>query len=181
MDRKQKEKLRFLLKARKRADKVLAKRLEAEQKKRDIKTRKEANQELIKQFTEELTVLAQECGILALVRQAALDRGGNLAQQVSYYMDYGFSTSRLQQHVLELENQGVLRASYLTLRISWGQPDTLYVAEIRVYKNRQIRFHNFILPVFPFIWRRNPRLLQKMLTKALEHPRQYFAQVKTDT
>lgn len=170
MDPKQKKRLDILLKARKRAEKVLAERREAEQKKRDHQMRKEANQELMKRYTMELNAIAQESGILALAEQAAQERGGHLAQQVSYYVDYGPSTSILHLSLVT-EVQGELRASYLSLRIIWGQPEALQEVEVRVYPNGQITYHNCILPVFPFLWRRYPQLLPKMLKRALEHPR----------
>lgn len=177
MDRKQKEELRFLLKARKRADKVLAQQREDAQKKLDYKMRKEANHELMEQYTQELTALARESGILAMAEQAALALGGSLTKQVSYYIDYGFSTSSLQ-HILAIEDQGKLRASHLALRIIWGQTDALLEAEIRVHQNGQITYHNCILPVFPFFWRHYPQLLKKMFTSALEHPRPSSEPVK---
>lgn len=179
MNRKQKDELRFLLKARKRADKVLAKRREAEQKKLDYKMAKETNQELMERYSRELTALAQESGILAMAEQAAQDRNGNLVQQVSYYIYYGLSTNNLQRNV-EISGRGELRAAYLALHIIWGQPDEMKEAEIRVHKNGQITFHTFVLPVFPFFWRRYPQLVRNMLTKALENPRPPSVPVKTN-
>lgn len=118
MDRKQKEKLRFLLKARKRADKVLAKRREAERKKLEHDQRMQANQALVKEYTRQLTALAQDSGILSLAEQAALQRGGSLSQAVSCYIHYGLSSSSLQ-HATGVGSPGELRASHLALRIIW--------------------------------------------------------------
>ncbi len=168
MDRKQKEQLRFYLKARKRADKVLEARREALQKKQDHARRSEANQALLTRYTEELTALAEACGILRLARQAAEARGGSLRQEVSYYMDYGMANSNFQRAFTE--DTGQLRASHLALRISWMEGDGLKTAEIRVYANGQVRFHNSWLPVLPVMWRWRPKLLHAMLDSALIHP-----------
>lgn len=170
MDQKQKERLRVLLKARKRADKVLAQRREVERKKQDRDKRLEANQELMKQYTQELTALAQESGILSMAEQAALRCGGSLAQEVSCYIYYGISGSSFQ-NALGAAHPGELRASHLALRITWEEVGVSNEAEIWVHKKGQITFHNSFLPIFPFIWRRNPRLLQKMLASAMKHPR----------
>lgn len=170
MDRKQKEQLRVLLKARKRADKVLALRQEAVLKKQNHDKRLKASQELKKQYTQELTALAQESGILALAEQAALQRGGSLAKEVSYYLNYGLSGSSFP-NPLGIAGQGELRAAHLALRIRWEADGACYEAEIRVHKNGMVTFHNSRLPVFPFIWRRRAQLLQKMLDSALKHPR----------
>jgi hypothetical protein len=181
MDRKQKEQLRFLLKARRRADKVLAQRRDAEREKLERQTRQEADQARMKQAAEALTSLAQECGILALVEQAALARGGSLKKEVHYYTDYGFNSSHLHRAVME-PNLGELRVAYLALRITWDAGGTgssagtscstgsPCEAEVRVRRRGQITFHNNILPVFAFIWRRYPALLGRMLTSALAHP-----------
>lgn len=171
MDKKQKEELRILLKSRKRAQKVLAQRREVEQKRLEYKMQKEANQELIKKYTEELNTLAQECGIQTLAEQAAHERSGSLLKRVSYYIYFGPGIDFFR-HSLEFEEYGELRASHLSIRILWKQPDHEWVeVEIRVHKNGQITFHNSIFPVFPFIWRQNPKLLNKMLVNALQHPR----------
>ncbi len=170
MDRKQKERLRFYLKARKRADQVLEKQREIKRKKLDHEKRLETNHELMRQYTQELTALAQQSGILSMAEQAALQRGGSLAQEVSYYMDYGLNSSNLQ-HVTGIADQGVLRASHLALRITWEQDGESNEVEARVHKTGSITFHNFFLPVLPIIWRWKPQLLQMMLTRALQHPR----------
>jgi hypothetical protein len=170
MDRRQKERLRFLLKARKRADKVLAERREVVLKKQERKQRLEANQELMKQYTQELTVLAQESGILTLAEQAAARCGGSLAQEVSYFVYYGLSSSSFQ-NALGVADQGELRASHLALRINWQRDSVLNEAEILVHKNGQITFHNCLLPIFPFVWRSYPHLLETMLASAMNHPR----------
>ncbi len=170
MDRKQKEQLRFYLKARKRADKVLEARREALQKKQDHARRSEANQALLARYTGELTALAEACGILRLARQAADARGGSLRQEVSYYMDYGMANSNFQRAFTE--DTGQLRASHLTLRITWIDGDAVKTAEIRVHANGQVRFHNKSwLPVLPVMWRWRPQLLHAMLDSALNHPR----------
>ncbi len=169
MDRKQKEKLRFLLKARKRADKVLAKRREAERKKLEHDQRMQANQALVKEYTRQLTALAQDSGILSLAEQAALQRGGSLSQAVSCYIHYGLSSSSLQ-HATGVGSPGELRASHLALRIIWEESGASKEMEIRVHANGSITFHNSFLPVFPFVWRSSPQLLQKMFAYALNHP-----------
>lgn len=169
MDKKQKERLRFLLKARKRADKVLAERREAVRKKQEHDQLLEANQALMKQYTLELTNLAQDSGILSMAEQAALLRGGSMVQQVSYYVDYGLNSSRLVQTYAVAEH-GDLRASHLALRITWEETGTMNEVEVRVHKKGQITFHNFFLPIFPFIWRGHPQVLQKLLASALDHP-----------
>lgn len=178
MDKKQKKQLRFYLKARRRADKVLAKRRELEREKQVHEMRKETNQELKTRYTLELTTIAQESGILPMAELAALQCGGMLLQEVSYYVYYGLATSSLQQ-TAEIAENGELRASYLALRITWGEPEPSNEVEIRVHKNGLITFHNSYLPLFRFVWRRNPQLLQKMLTSALEHPRQHTGPIKT--
>lgn len=170
MDRKQKERLRFYLKARKRADKVLAKRREAERKKLESCQRKEANQELIKQYTQDLNALAQESGILAMVEKAAAVRKGSLSQEVCCYVDYGLNSSSLEQAIMD-SNRGKLRASHLALTITWESTGGLNEAEVRVHKNGQITFHHNPLPIFPFLWRKYPHLLQRMIDGALHHPR----------
>src|SRR5512133_2454100 len=147
MDQKQKERLRILLKARKRADKVLAGRREAERKRLEHNQRKQANQVLMQQYTSELTALAQESGILAVAEQAAHLCGGALAQEVSYYIDYGLSSTNLHQAILDAA-QGELRASHLALRITWGESGALKEVEIQVHKNGLITFHNSPLPIF---------------------------------
>jgi hypothetical protein len=172
MDRKQEENLRVLLEGRKRAEKVLAKRHEEEQKRLDEKIRQSANQEVLDRYTEKITELAQESGILAMVEQAVLDRKARLVKQAGYYVDYGFATSRLQAYILQLEDQGKLRVAYLALRIIWQEAALHNEVEVRVYLNGQITFHDWFLPVFPIFWRREPNLLQKRFTRALEHPRQ---------
>jgi len=177
MDRRQKEELRFLLKARKRAEKVLAARREAEQKKLEYKLRKDANQELMKQYREELTSLAEECGILAMAEQAAAQRGGSVSQQVSYYLDYGMVSSSVE-HILVMEERGELRAAYLVLKFSWQEAGVLNEVEIRVHKHGQITFQHCFLPIFRFVWRCKPEWLQKMFTRALEHPRRVLASAK---
>lgn len=169
MDRKQKERLRFLLKARRRANKVLAARREAALKKQDHDQRLKANQELKKQYTQDLSTLAQESGILALAEQAALQRGGSLAQEVSYYVYYGLSSSSFQ-NPLGITNRGELRASHLALKITWPEAGVLNEVEVRVHKNGMITFHNFLLPIFPFLWRRFPRIMQILLNRAQAYP-----------
>lgn len=170
MDKKQEEQLKILLKARKRAEKVLAERKAAEQKKLEEKQHKQATQEKLKQYGRELTEKAQECGMMAAAEQAAKERNGELKKQVSYYMDYGLSTSNLHR-ALNIPEYGELRASHLSLRIIWNQADAWKEAEIRVYYSGQVTFHNFILPVFPFIWRRKPEWLRRLLLRALQNPR----------
>lgn len=170
MDRKQKEQLRFYLKARKRADKVLAKQHETKQKKIDHDRRKEANQELLQAYTRDLNGLAQESGILSMAEQAARSRGGSLSQEVSCYVDYGLNSSCLQQAIMD-SNQGKLCVSHLALQITWESAGILNEAEIRVHKNGQITFHHIPLPVFSFIWKRYPQLLQQMLDGSIKHPR----------
>lgn len=166
MDRRQKEKLRFLLKARKRADRVLKERREAEQKKLDRQKHLETNRERMEQFSQMLDALAEESGIRALADEAALRLGGSLDRQCCYYLHYPISTSGLQQALADAE-PGELRASHLALRITWGEQE----AEIRVHKNGQITFHHSLLPLPPFVWRRYPQLLQRMLEGALRRPR----------
>lgn len=178
MDKKQKQRLRFYRKARRRANKVLAKRHELEHEKQVHEMRKETSQELKNRYTLELTTIAQESGILPMAELAALQCGGLLTQDVNYYIYYGPATSSLQQ-TAEIAQHGELRASYMALRITWGESETVNEVEIRVHKNGLITFHNSYLPLFRFVWRRNHQLLQKMLTSALEHPRQRTAPVKS--
>lgn len=177
MDRKQKERLRFLLKARKRADKVLSARREAQRKKQEHAQRTQANQDLLRRYTSELNLLAEQCGILILAEQAASLCGAELAQNVSYYMDYGLSDSNFQRAFVE-EKSGELKVSHLAIRVIWQEAGDLLEAEIRVHKNGQVTFHNSFIPVFPFIWRRYPHVLQKMLTSAMQHPRPCSAPCK---
>lgn len=170
MDRKQKEQLRVLLEARKRADKVLADRRENERKKAALSAMKAANQERMKQYARALTAQAEVSGLLALAEQAARQRGGILKKEVGYYVDYGFNTSNLQRALVAVEqghDQGELRASHLSLRIIWGEHE----AEARVHRGGRITFHNSLLPVFPILWRRFPKILEWMLERALGKPR----------
>lgn len=178
MDQKKKEELRFLLKARKRAEKVLAEQQKARQEKLDYEARKEANRKLMEQYADKLIALAQESGILTLAEQAALERGGRLLRQVGCYVDYGLSTSCLQQSMVAAEQPGELRAAYLSLRVIWGEPSALKEVEIRVHKRGQITFHYLPVPIFPFVWRRKPQLLHKMFENALAHPRPTAEPVK---
>lgn len=182
MDQKQKQELRFLLKARKRAEKVLAEQEKARQEKLNYEARKEANRRLMEQYAQELTVLARQSGILDLAEQAALKREGRLIQQLGCYVDYGLSTSCMQRALVAAEegNQAELRAAYLSLRIVWGQPEALKEAEIRVHRGKYITFHHLPLPIFPFIWRLNPQLLPYMLEAALAHPRPCLDRAKKD-
>lgn len=169
MNRKQKEQLRFLLKARKRADKVLAERREAKLKKLDHERRLEANQELKKQYTQDLTALAEESGVLAMARNAALQRGGDMTQQLSCYVDYGINSSRLVQTYAVAEH-GELRPSHLAVRVTWEESGIVNEVEVRVHRKGQITFHNSFLPVFRFVWHRYPRLLHYLFDSALAHP-----------
>lgn len=172
MDRKQKERLRTLLKARKRADKVLARRRETAQAKEVHQQRLDARQELKRRYSEELTGLAQESCILPMAEQAALRCGGTLAQEVSYYIDYGLSSSSLR-NPSGAAGQGTLRAAHLTVTITWEADGAHKEAQIRVHKNGWITFHNSFFPVFPLIWRWDSQLLQKMLASAMKHPKQH--------
>jgi len=175
MNQKQKDQLRTLLKARKRAEKVLAARHEAEEKKQQYQQRKAANQELIRQYTQELDALAQESGILTLAEQAAAERGGMLEHKVSFYKDYGMASSRMQHYVTSPDH-GELRVSHLAIRVIWGEPGALKEAEVRIHRKGLITFHNFVLPVLPLVWRRRPGLLLTLLNRALDHPRQHQEQ-----
>ena len=177
MDRKQKERLRFYLKARKRAEQVLAARRAAEQQKLEYQQRKEASQDLQERYTEQLTALAQECGVMALAEAAARERAGSLTCRVSFYLDYGIASSHLQ-HAIGLKDQAVLRASHMVLAIRWDAQGTPREAEIRVYPKGYITFHNSFVPVYPFVWRRFPGVLRKMLEWALAHPTDAPAPVK---
>ncbi len=177
MDRKQKERLLFYRKARKRAEKVLAKKHEAKQEQIDHDRRKQANQELLQRYTQELNALAQKSGILSMAEQAAFSCGGSLSQEISCYVDYGLSSSCLQQAFMD-SNQGKLRASHLALTITWESTGGWKEAEIRVHKNGQITFHHIPLPVFSFIWKRYPQLLQQMLDGSIKHPRPASLPVK---
>lgn len=182
MDQKQKETLRFLLKARKRAQKVLAEREKARQEKLNNEARKEANRRLMEQYAQGLLALAQQSGVFTLAEQAALEREGRLIQQLGCYVDYGLSTSCMQRALVAAEqgDQGELRAAYLSLRIVWGPPEAPQEAEIRVHRGKYITFHHLPVPIFPFIWRLNPQLIPKMLAGALASPRPCSDRVKKD-
>lgn len=166
MDQKQKQEL----KASKRADKLLAEQQQVEREKQDYQQRITANIALKKQFTQDLTAIAQESGILALAEEAADTRGGRLVQEVSYFVDYGTAACCVPANVVDTRS-GKLRAGYLALRITWEENGQMNEVEIQLAPNGQITFHNSLLPVFAFIWRRNPQILQTMLGSALEHPR----------
>lgn len=171
MDRKQKEKLRYLVQARKRADKVLAKRHEVERQKLDHQKRLQASQELKEKYTRELTELAQECGILAMAEQAALQRGSTLEQTVSYYLYSGLTSNSSMKTLADFE-RGELRASHLALRFTWEDAGMANEVEIRMHKQGYITFHNFFLPIFPIFWRFYSPLLRNLLASAMAHPRQ---------
>jgi len=132
--------------------------------------RKDAVQAVKDRYTHELTGLAQESGLLALAGQMAFERGGSLAQEVSYYVDYGHSPSCVPPNLVS-GVPGNLCASHLVLRITWEPQDALLEAEVYIHKNGQVTFHNNPVPVFAFIWRRAPGLLPNMLKSAVEHPR----------
>ncbi len=170
MDRRQKEELRFLLKARKRANKFLAERREIEQEKLDRKLHKAANQELMRQYTQELTGLAEKSGILALARQASQAVGGSLSTKMGYYIDYGMNTSHLSGTFFTYKDS-VLRASHLSVIINWEKGLEKAEIEIRVSRNGVITFHNSPLPIIPLVWTHFPKVLSKMLAAAMAHPR----------
>jgi len=178
MDQKQKEELRILLKSSRRAKKVLAKRRAADRERRVQKMRQMSNFELMNQYSEELDELAQECSILPMIEIAALQLGAQLKREVSYYLYYGLGVSNLQQ-TDEVAKTGQIRASYLSLKLIWGETDVLNEAEVRVHLNGLVTFHNTPLPIFHFVWKRNPQILQRMLALALEHPRHRPAEAKT--
>lgn len=169
MDRKQKEELRFLLKARKRANKFLAERRELEQEKLNRKLQKAANQELMRQYTQELTNLAEQSGILALAEKASQSVHGNLSTKTSFFLDYGMNTSHLGGAFLTYKD-GMLRASHLSIFVRWTRGLEEVEIEIHVNKNGVITFHNSPLPIIPFVWKHFPKVLPKMLASAMAHP-----------
>jgi len=170
MDRKHKEQLDFLLKARKRAEKVLAERQAAEKVKLTRQEMKAANQESIRQWTASYTAKAARSGILALAEQAAKDRGGHLFTRMSCWIDYGMSTSRYRTAILKTED-GKLRPAHLAINIVWDAGENKKEVEIRIHRFGTVSFHHSILPVYPFIWKVFPAALEKMLASALAHPR----------
>lgn len=169
MNRKQKEQLRFYQNARKRADKVLAERREAQQKKLENAQRVEENRLLLERYTHDLTDLAQQSGILELVRAAALEMDGMFTSEVNCYVDYGISSSAFQRVLLETQ-RGTLKVAYLALRVRWPEGDLWNQVEVHVFPDGRITFHQFLLPVFPFFWRRNTRLLKFLMEDALRRP-----------
>jgi len=177
MDSKQKEELRILLKSSRRAKKVLAKRKAADRERRAQKMRQMSNFELMNQYSQELDELAQESTILPLIEVAALQLGARLKREVNYYLYYGMGVSSLQQ-TDQVAKTGQMRASYVSLLLTWGDGDVQNEVEVRVHMNGLITFSNSLLPIFPFIWRRNPHILQRMLALALEHPRQRPASIR---
>ncbi len=170
MDRKQKEELRILLKARKRADKVLAARREAAQEKLDRSMRKAANQDLMQEYTRAFTARAEKCGILALAEDAARQVNGCFFTKMNYYIDYGVNTSHLTG-VFFAYKDGVLRASFLSLFILWDEGKAKCEVEIRLNKNGAITFHHSPWPIFPILWKHFPQVLPKMLAQAMQNPR----------
>ncbi len=170
MDRKQKEQLHTLLKARKRADKFLAERRAVQQEALERDMRKAANQELMQQYTLTFTRFAEQSGILALAEQAAREHDGCVTTKMSYYLDFGINTSRIHRAVMTFRDS-VLRASHLGIFISWSEGQQKCEAEIRYTKNHIITFHNSRLPVFSFIWKNFPKVLPRMLADAMAHPR----------
>ncbi len=170
MDRKQKEQLQTLLKARKRADKFLAERRAIQEEALERELRKAANQELMKQYTQTFTSLAEQSGILALAEQAAREHDGCVTTRMSYYRDFGINTSRMHRAVMTFRDS-VLRASHLGIFISWSVGQEKYEAEIRYTKDHIITFHNSRLPVFSFIWKNFPKVLPRMVADAMAHPR----------
>ncbi len=170
MDRRQKEELRILLRARKRADKVLAARREAAQEKLDRSMRKAANQELMQEYTQQFTTLAEQCGILALVKEAAQKVNGCFFTKMGYYIDYGMNTSHLTGAFFTYKD-GVLKASHLGIFVTWGEGEAKREVEIRYNRNGAITFHNSPLPVFPILRKIFPRLLPGMVDRAMRNPR----------
>jgi hypothetical protein len=170
MDRKQKEQLRILLQARKRADKVLAERRAIQQEKLDRKLQKEANQELMQQYSRDFMELAERSGILQLAEQAARRHNGSVTTRMGYYLDFGFNIGRLQRAMMTYRD-GVLRASHLGIFITWFEGQEKRQVEIRYNKNHAITFHNSRLPVFSFLWKHFPKILPKMLADAMANPR----------
>ncbi|GAP12407.1 hypothetical protein LARV_00142 [Longilinea arvoryzae] len=170
MDRRQKEELRILLKARKRADKVLAERREAAQEKLDRNMRKAANQELMQEYTRKFTALAEKCGILALAEEAARKVNGCFFTKMSYYIDYGMNTSHLSGAFFTYKD-GVLRPAYLGIFITWDEGEAKKEVEIRYAKNGAVTFHHSRWPIFPFIWKNFPKVLPQMVDQAMKNPR----------
>lgn len=170
MDRKQKQQLRIFLRARKRAEKVLAERRALQQERVERNLQKATNQELMQQYTQAFTALAERSGILALAEQAAREHNGSLTTKMGYYLDFGVHTSRLHRTVMTYKD-GVLRASHLSIFIEWGEGKDRHEVEIRYNKDHAITFHNSYLPVFSLIWKHFPKVLPKMLADAMAHPR----------
>jgi hypothetical protein len=87
-----------------------------------------------------------------------------------YYLYFGLDLDALNQFE-EVGREGKLRTAYLDLFLTWNSGNQTNEAEIRVHMNGLITFHNRMIPVFTFVWRNHPQVLQKMLDRALENPR----------
>ncbi len=170
LDAKQKQELQILLRSRKRANRTLAKRRAMERERQDWLARRENNLNLQTRYMQHLTEIARESTLLPMLEVAALQLGAHLTREVSYYLYFGFTTAALQ-FTKEVAREGKLRASYLDLRLTWDGGNHTNEAEIRIHMNGLITFHNSLIPIFRFVWRGHPDLLQKMLASALEHPR----------
>lgn len=170
MDDRQKKELQILLKSRKRGNKILARQRELRREQTEHHLHLEKNLALMEQYTQKLTTIAGECGLLQMVEKAAQYCNGTLLQKVSYYVDYGLAASSLAL-TDDVTEAGELKASYLALRITWGEPESMKEVEIHVHLNGMVTFHNSWLPVFRFVWRHSPSILKNRLANALQHPR----------
>jgi len=150
----------------------MAKQRAFERERLDRSKRRETNLTLMNEYTQKLTEIADQSNLLPMIEIAALQLKAHISRQVNYYLYYGLGASSLQQ-TEEVAREGQLRATYLSLKVTWEVPQIINEAEIRVHMNGLITFHNSLIPIFLFVWRHNPELLQRMLSSALEHPHQH--------
>jgi hypothetical protein len=170
LDARQKKELQILMKSRRRAKRILAKRRSLDRERQKRLDHRERNLLLKIEYSEHLTKLTQESTLLPMLEAAAQQLGARLTQEVSYYLYYGFGMFALQQ-TEEVASQSELRAGYLVLRLTWERENRINEAEIRIHMNGLITFHNSWIPIFRFVWGSRPWILHRMLDSALANPR----------
>ena len=170
MDEKQKRELKILLRSRRRAKRMLAKRNILDRERKERLNRRERNLLLKNQYSQRLNELANESTILPMLEAAEQYLGACLTRTVSYYLYFGFGLLALQQ-TEEVAQESQLRAAYLDLLLTWNSGNQVNETEIRVHMNGLITFHNSLIPIFRFVWRNHPEVLQRMLDSALRNPR----------
>ena len=170
MDPKQEKQLQILLKARNRANKILAKQHKAREDAEKQRIHYLENWQSLRDHGKLLLDISRECGLYTLMEAAAKDHGGKLIKEVNYFVDYGPGARYLAQ-TKEFQNIFVYRTTYLALIIQWEEAGLLKELEVRVRRNGLVTFHNSRFPVFRFMWVKNPDILRRKLENALLRPR----------